>query len=149
MKAGHYQLLARMGVGVSTLLWVHAFGLSGTLSAGCNHPIGTQTIPLVVLDDLIVAGSSAIPLVAHFPDDKPAPGRRRPCSGMSCSNSIPLPASTASPGSDGSDQWGTLSSRANFEAMTAHTLMIDDAVKGQLGWVRSIFHPPPFSMRKV
>ena len=62
---------------------------------------------------------------------------------------MPLPESTASPGPVRSDQWGTTNIRTTFELMAAYTLTIDDSVLGQRGRVNAIFHPPPFSVRKV
>jgi hypothetical protein len=152
MKFGHHQRLVRIGAGALTLLLLHGLGLSGTVCAGCDHLVCAQSDSLgnlAGLDDLIVAGSAAVPLVAHFPGEQPAPGRPGPCSGMRCSNSTPVPVSTASPGPVGSDQLGTLSARAPFEVMAAHTLAIDDSVRNSRRRVSAIFHPPPIFVRKV
>jgi hypothetical protein len=152
MRFGHYQWLVRIGAGALTLLLLHGLDLSGTVCAGCNHLVGARSDPLgnlAALDDLIVAGSAAVPVMAHFPGEQPAPGRPKPCSGMSCSNSTSVPVSTASPGPVGSDQWSTLSTHAPFEVVAAQTLAIDDSVRNSRGRVSAIFHPPPIFVRKV
>jgi hypothetical protein len=150
MKLGHYERLVRIGAGALTLLLLHGLGFSGMARAGCNHLVGAHSDPLgtlAALDELIVAGSSTVSVTPQFSGERPVSRSPKPCSGMSCSKSTPLPASTASSGPAVSDQWGTLSTHAAFVVIAAHTLTIDDSVRGSRGRLNSIFHPPPISVR--
>ena len=147
MILGHYERLVRFGAGALTLLLLHALSFSGMARAGCNHLVGAHSDPLGTLAESIVAGPSTVTVTPQFPGERPVSRRSKPCSGMSCSSSTPLPASTASSGPVGSDQWGTLSTHAAFVVIAAHTLTIDNSVRGSRGRLNSIFHPPPISVR--
>ena len=109
MTRGRVKRLARLATGALLLLVASGFGAPRSASAGCSHPLGSQSEPLLELyrlDAIFMAGSSSDSRdeVSRSPLESPA--RRSPCSGLSCSSRDPLPISTASPGLESSQQWG-------------------------------------------
>jgi hypothetical protein len=88
------------------------------------------------LDALIVGDSVKSPL------EQPAPARRMPCSGLSCSSQVPTPASTISPEPEGSDQWGSLGVLVVFEVTSPPVATYDQPAPRSTLEKTSIFHPP-------
>jgi len=146
MKLGRYQRLVRLGTGALMLVLVQGLDLIGIARAGCSHMVGSQSDPLFDhqwLDEVIVAGSFSSVLVdAYFPGNRPAQGRPSPCSGLNCSNSIPVPPSAASPEPVRSEQWGTLGMLVTLQILALRGITVDDSVVAPRGLVHSIFHPP-------
>ena len=101
-----FERLTRWATGALMLLLVHGLGLSRPAWAGCNHLVTSQSDRLLSIHQLdgLITGSSP----SEDPASKPGPAHPGPCSGPGCSNRVPLPAPTAVPDADRSDQWGVL-----------------------------------------
>jgi hypothetical protein len=126
------------------LLVVSGLAAPGSAWAGCNHLVSSRFDALREfdqLDELIQGG----PITRSSDDRAEAsrrPNRDKPCSGASCSGRMPLPVSTASQGSEGSEQWGALAPSVvgiDFAAATRHG---DEPGTHSRGEAASIFHPP-------
>jgi hypothetical protein len=116
--------------------------------AGCNHLVISQSdrnFGFNRLDALIVGGPITAALFdeAHDRLPQPAPERRTPCSGPSCSNRVPLPVSTSTPGSSGFDQWAAPSGAALGQASAPSASAIAEPAPRPVVRKPSIFHPPP------
>jgi hypothetical protein len=115
--------------------------------AGCNHLVTSSSDPfarLVNLDDLIV-GRSPLSLQAQSapsPRDQPGFPRRTPCSGLSCSNSVPMPVSSITPVPDGRDRWGALGIVVDVDNTRAFRVLTDRPAPAPTGHKCAIFHPP-------
>jgi hypothetical protein len=147
MKTGRFERLARLGVGASVLLAVHFICAPRSAWAGCEHLVGSQFDPfanLHQLDSLIVGGSPSLLTLEtpDFPFEGPAPARRTPCTGMSCSMPVSLPVSTASAGSNGPEVWGALGVIVMVESASPRRRAIDEPAFCTAGEQPAIFHPP-------
>jgi hypothetical protein len=138
--------LARLATGAFLLLAVSGFGAPRSAWAGCGHPLDSQSDPfrdLHWLDAIFMVGSSS-----HLHDGVTgspleAPTRRSPCSGLACSSRDPLPISTASPGFDSSQQWGTpLGTLDDLDTIAPTGRTSDEPAPTATGEKTSIFHPP-------
>jgi hypothetical protein len=139
MRSIPFKRLARLGTGAILLLLVHGLYAPGSAWATCNHLVTVRPDPsfnLARLDALIVGDSVKSPL------EQPAPARRMPCSGLSCSSQVPAPASTISPEPNGSDQWGTLGVLVVFEVTSPPVTTNDQPAPRSSAEKTSIFHPP-------
>ena len=139
MRSISFKRLARLGTGAFLLLLAHGLYAPGSAWATCNHHVTVRSDPsfnLARLDALIVGDSLKSPL------EQPAPARRMPCSGLSCSSQVPTPASTISSEPDGSDQWGTLGVLVVLEVTSPPVTTNDQPIPCSAGEKTSIFHPP-------
>src|SRR5206468_9847811 len=113
MKPMRSERLRQWGTAALVLLLVHGLGAARSAWAGCNHLVVSKSDRLLGfhgLDALMVGGSSSAvsddqtqdPLGEHRSK------QRTPCAGPGCSSRVPVPVSTASQGSGGSDQWVVL-----------------------------------------
>ncbi len=138
--------LARLATGALLLFVASGFGAPRSASAGCSHPLGSQSEPLLELyrlDAIFMAGSSSDSRddVSRSPLESPA--RRSPCSGLSCSSRDPLPISTASPGLESSQQWGaTLCALVDLPTESPTGRTFDEPAPIAAAEKPSIFHPP-------
>jgi hypothetical protein len=147
MTAFRYGRLANWSAGAALLVLAGLFANSPAAAAGCNHLVTSRTNPLVGrlnLDELIVGRSS--PSLqsdrARSPLGQPdAPGRA-PCSGLSCSKSVPMPVSSMTPVPDGRDRWGALSTVVVVDHSSVYRLWTDTPIPDATGYKSSIFHPP-------
>lgn len=135
------------------LLVVLALGLvvSGSARAGCSHPVTSEFDRRVAafdrLDDLITGGISAMAMAnvpgqpGGVPTDRPRP---RPCDGPGCSGSVPRPgpASSASPVTDGLDQWIALGQALDDASPISTRVVPEPAPARPAGHAPSVFHPP-------
>jgi hypothetical protein len=139
MRSIAFKRLARLGTGAFLLLLVHGLCAPSTAWAACNHLVTTQSDPFLNLGrlDALIAGDSV-----KSPLEQPAPARRMPCSGLACSSSVPMPASTVSPEPGGSDQWGTLDILVVLEVTSPPVATTDQPAPRSVGEKTSIFHPP-------
>ncbi len=116
--------------------------------AGCdNHLVSSSSDPFVKLHhlDALIVGRSSNSLQddrGGSPLDRSEAPRRTPCSGPSCSKSIPLPVSTVSPGPEGRDRWGATNSIVAVDITSVHNRASDEPKLSPTGESSSIFHPP-------
>jgi hypothetical protein len=138
--------MARPRGAALVLLMLLCVSAPRTASAGCDHPVQSRLDALDEinrLDDLVIAGTSASPDgFSRSPFDRSLPGRSSPCSGLSCSSRFPLPVSTASIATDGSQQWGTLGVPFVVESKSASRDTCYESRPSSSGAKSSIFHPP-------
>jgi hypothetical protein len=144
MRSGLFERLARWGAGIVLIL---SFCAPTTAQAGCNHPAGGSAAMISGqhgLDELITRGSASSAQVGQtqFPWDRSAPGRPVPCSGLRCSNSTPLPGSTAAGGLVGSDQWAALATRLWVDPPSRPAQAIDEPILHLPAYNTFLFHPP-------
>ena len=105
-------------------------------SAGCNHLVGSRTDPLVKLEHLdeLIRGQS--------PLDRTDGPSKSPCSGLSCSKSVPMPISSITPVPEGRDRWGTLRLVVDVDNTSVYRRMTGEPAPAPIGHKSSIFHPP-------
>lgn len=145
LRAGR---LSKQSAKAVMLLVVALFAAPTSARAGCdNHLLSSSSDPFVKLHhlDALILGRSSISLHddrGGSPLDRSDAPRRTPCSGLSCSNSLPLPVSTVSPGPEGRDRWGNTSSIVFVDATSVHNRASDDPKLSPTGENSSIFHPP-------
>ncbi len=136
--------LMRWAAGALVLLLVHALAAPRSAWAGCNHLVGLRSDASLQFDDLdgLIQGNP----IARSSDDlargSQGPNRDRPCSGMSCSGRFPMPVSTASHGSERSDQWGALATVAVVLCPSPSAGPSHEPGPRASGQATSIFHPP-------
>src|SRR5262245_56120000 len=123
--------LARWETGALLLLLVHGFGAPRSAWAGCNHLVLSRSDLLLAfnqLDVLIAGDSSGLSSddLATDPLGQQGPKRPTPCSGLSCSNRVPLPVPMAFPGSHRVDQWGVLSTVDLLSITSLHGRTVDE-----------------------
>lgn len=148
MRVASVTRLARWGAAVVLLFLALCHAAPETAQAACSHLVTSnfaRSFDRNHLDGLIVGETSSVILhddakeLLH-PSRSPV---RRPCSGASCSNPVPMPGPTTSQASLGFDQWGDLpvvrldQVDAPTEATMSHPAL--HSVGGRL----SIFRPPP------
>jgi hypothetical protein len=116
-------------------------------SAGCNHLVSSSTDPLVKLEqfDALILGRPS--LASHgdggqSPLNQPDGHRNSPCSGLSCSNSVPMPVSSITPVPDGRDRWGALGIVVEVDNTSVDRQTTDGPTPAPAGDNSSIFHPP-------
>jgi hypothetical protein len=146
MRRARVKRLARLATGALLLLVASGLGAPGSVWADCSHRAGSQSDPfldLYRLDAIFMAGSSSESHDGVSQSPLESPARRSPCSGLSCSSRDPLPISTASPGVENSDQWGTpLGSLVNLDTKSPAGRTFDEPAPIATGEKTSIFHPP-------
>jgi len=148
MRSARLKRLARSGIGALVLLLIQGFFAPRLVWAGCNHLVVSRfdsSLDINRLDELVVARSVSVSAndVARPPLGPGVPERRTPCSGMSCSSRVPLPASTVSPELRNVDQWGALGAPVVREPALALDRSNEQPTSGRSGYKQSIFHPPP------
>jgi hypothetical protein len=147
MKPMGCERLRRWGTGALVPLLVLGLGTARSASAACNHLVTSRSDRLAdfyQLDALIAGGtSSPADDRARDPLDAPGPKRPLPCSGPGCSSRVPMPAPTAFPDSDRSDQWVVLNPCARLALASPPGRTIDEPAARPGGEKPSIFHPPP------
>ena len=116
-------------------------------SAGCNHLVSSSMDPLVKLEqlDALILGRPSLALGSdggQSPLEKPEGPRRSPCSGLSCSNSVPMPVSSITPVPDGRDRWGALGIVVEVDNTSVYRTTADGPTPSPAGDNSSIFHPP-------
>lgn len=149
MRLGCLEQLGAWGIGALFTLLVHVFFLSQPARAACGSLVTSRLDRLHDfnhLDALIVDGTSAASAIGlvHEPEGDDAPAWPKPCSGPSCSNQEPRPASTASPDTGHLDRWGDLSAQALLSPPPRLHRIADGPPLHPEGHRPSIFHPPPF-----
>jgi hypothetical protein len=147
MTAFRYGRLGSWSAGAALLVLAGLFANSSAAAASCNHLVTSHTNPLVDnlnLDELIVGRSS--PSLqrdrARTPLGQPDAPSRAPCSGLSCSKSVPMPVSTMTPVPDGRDRWGALSIVVVVDHTSVYRLPAHTPIADATGCKSSIFHPP-------
>ena len=140
--------LRRWGIGALVLLLVHGLDAARSASAACNHLVTSRSDRLAdsyQLDALIVGDGSAT--IAEDPARDPmnplGPKRPTPCSGPGCSRRVPMPAPSAFPDSDRSDQWVVLNAIVRLTSTSPPCRTVDQPADRPTGEQPSIFHPPP------
>ena len=123
------------------------FVAPSSAAAGCNHLVSSRTDPFIKLenfDELIFGRSLPSPQGdrERSPLDRPDAPRRSPCSGLSCSNSVPMPVSSITPVRDGRDRWGTLGIIVEVDNTSVYRQTTDEPTPTPTGEISSIFHPP-------
>ena len=148
MKPIGCERLRRWGTGALVLLLVHGLGTARSACAACNHLVTSRSDRLAdfsQLDALIVGDGPAT--IAEGPAQDAGnplgPQRRGPCSGPGCSSRVPMPAPSAFPDSDRSDQWGVLNAVAHLPLASPPCRTIEEPAGCPGGETPSIFHPPP------
>jgi hypothetical protein len=146
MRTARFRQMARPESAAVVLLMLCWAGAPRAARAGCDHIVQSRLDPfheVNQLDELIVAGASASPDgFSRSPFDRPLPYRSSPCSGISCSSRIPLPVSTASIATDGSQQWCTLAVPFMVESESPGRATRDESRPSSTSEISSIFHPP-------
>jgi hypothetical protein len=146
MKTARFRRMAQPGSAALVLLTLLCASVPRTASAGCDHLVQSrfdQFPEINRLDELVIAGTFVNPDgFSRSPFDHSAPYRSSPCSGLSCSSRFPLPVSTASIVTDGSQQWGTLGVPFAVESKSLSRDPRDESRPYPSGEIPSIFHPP-------
>jgi hypothetical protein len=93
---------------------------------------------------LILGRSSSLQQVDHrqSPLDRPGVPRKSPCSGLSCSNRVPMPVSSITPLPDGRDRWCALGVVMDLDDTSIFCRATDAPPRAPTGHRSSIFHPP-------
>jgi hypothetical protein len=134
--------LTRLGIGACLALLIHGLCASQSARAGCSHLVGPgahRSSELTRLDPHLLGDDSASPAVD---ETESLPGRHFPCSGPSCSDNAPPPASPGVLTTDRLDQWGTLSTLFGFSPIIPRMTRPADAALRPIGRPALIFHPP-------
>jgi hypothetical protein len=123
------------------------FVAPSSASAGCNHLVSSSTDPLVKLEqlDALILGRPSPALHSNggqSPLEEPQGPRRSPCSGLSCSNSVPMPVSSITPVPDGRDRWGALGIVVEVDDTSVYRPTTDGPTPAPAGENSFIFHPP-------
>jgi hypothetical protein len=137
--------LARLATGALLVLSVQTAVVLRPARAGCSHLVTARadhSRAIKQLDLLIVGGAVTRSSVDLDPESLPAPAGHKPCAGASCSSRTPLPASSASSGTAGFDQWCAVSVPAYLITLDPSTGTFDERTSRALGQATSIFHPP-------
>jgi hypothetical protein len=148
MRSRGFEPLRRWGTGALVLLLIHGLGAARSARAGCNHLVISKSDQLRGLNrlDALILGEASATIEddsARGPANPHEPRRPTPCSGPGCSSRVPLPVSTASQGSDGSDQWVALGAVVGLPAASLPDRTLDEPACRPAGPKPSIFHPPP------
>jgi hypothetical protein len=139
--------LTKLSAGAALLVLAGLFVPPTAAASGCSHLVTSRTDPLVNLvhlDDLIV-GRLAPSVHGHraqLPLEAPDAPRRAPCSGWSCSNSVPMPASSITPVPDARERWGALGVVFAVDNRQVYGLRTEGPAPAPTGHKSSIFHPP-------
>ena len=120
---------------------------SAAWAAGCSHLVTTRSERLRELNQLdeLIFGRPSSWLrgdAGQSPADRPGSPARTPCSGPSCSNSVPLPVSTLTPVQEGRDRWGSLGVVIVIEPTSVYDRMTDEPALSPADNTTSVFHPP-------
>jgi hypothetical protein len=148
MKSDRLQRLAQLGTGALLLLSFQGVFAPRAACAGCNHLVVSRfdlAVDFNRIDELGVARSvsvSADQMTRYLlaPD---RPERPASCSGMSCSDHVPLPISTTLPQPRNIDQWVALGAPLVLEPEVAFNCSNELVPPGCSGYKSTIFHPPP------
>jgi hypothetical protein len=130
------------------LLLAHGLGTARPASAACNHRVISRSDRLADLDqlDALIVGDGSATL-AEDPDPDPLSpiGSKRPvpCSRPGCSSRVPMPAPSAFPDSERSDQWAVLNAVLHLPLISPPCRTIHEPAAPPAGEEPSIFHPPP------
>jgi len=145
MRSIRSKSVARLAAGVLVLLMVHGLGSVRTAWAGCNHLVSSRSDRSLNFDqfDRLIYGTSSALSADLLGRDTEVPLRPKPCSGLSCSSGIPMPASNASLVHEGSDQWGTLASLTRVLTASPGIGHCQEPAARASGAAASIFRPPP------
>jgi hypothetical protein len=148
MKPIGCERLRRWGTGALVLLLVHGLGTARSASAACNHLVTSRSDRLADLDQLdklMVGDGSATMAEDPAPDLLNPIGSKRPvpCSGPGCSRRVPMPAPSAFPESERSDQWVVLNAVLHLRLAAPPCRTVDEPAARPAGEKPSIFHPPP------
>jgi len=148
MRSTSSERLKPWMTGALLLLLVHGLGTARTAWAGCSHLVFSNADRLLTFNhlDALIIGNSPSPITGEptqGPREPAGRNRRAPCSGLGCSSRVPLPVSTASPGSDGSDQWVSLHAAVSLGAALPFGRTIDEPTDQPSGQEAPIFRPPP------
>ncbi len=138
-KTTRFRRLTQPGSAALVLLMLLCASAPRTASAGCDHLVQSRLDRIHQINNLdeLVIGT-----LSHSPFDRSLPGRSSPCSGLSCSSRFPLPVSTASIATDGSQQWGALDVPIAAEPKSAARRAADESLPPSSAEKSSIFHPP-------
>jgi hypothetical protein len=144
MRLDSLKTLRRLATAALFVLAVDQYVALRTARAGCSHLVVSQTersFHFNRLDTLIVGA----PLTAAPFDQspQPAPARRPPCSGPSCSSRVPFPLPGATEGSSGLDQWAACTLALAELVIAPAGRTTDDRTPRSIVRKPSIFHPPP------
>jgi hypothetical protein len=120
------------------LLLIQGF-MPTTAWAGCNHLVIAQSDLSLNRGqlDALIAGN----LMKSLPE-QPAPERRKPCSGLTCSSRDPASTSTISLEPEGSDLWGTLRAMVTLKATSPPGRIHEQPAPLLAMEKTSVFHPP-------
>ncbi len=129
------------------LVLVGLFVVPPPVSAGCNnHLVTSRTDRLVIfeiLDDSVAGRAPSLQFDrAQSPLEKPDAPRKGPCSGLSCSNSVPVPVSSTTPVPVLRDRWGALGIVIEIDDTSVYHRSTEGAGPAPFGDRSSIFHPP-------
>ncbi len=147
MRIAHTGRLAKLGAGALSLLLLHGCFSPTAAWAGCQHDVVAPRAAASArhgLDDLIATATPSVTEdgPAQSRRDRSLPGRRLPCSGLSCSSRLPLPVSAASGGTEEADQWGDVTTIVIVYPTSPRAGMPDECAPRPAGRCSSIFHPP-------
>ena len=147
MTSLRYGRFTKWSAGAAILVLAGLFIAPSSATAGCNHLVSSRTDPLVKLEqiDALILGRPSLALGSdrgQLPFDQPDIPRRSPCSGLSCSNSVPMPVSSVMPVPEGRDRWGTLGIVVEVDNTSVYRHATDEPTPAAAGENSSIFHPP-------
>jgi hypothetical protein len=131
--------------GAALLLAVVVPSAPGPAQAACNHLVLSRSRTaggLHHLDELILVGSPAGGKHASSLPGAPEPRHRSPCSGLSCSGSLPLSLPTIVPVPDGRDRWGHAGEVVLLQDPPVYAHATDEPAAAPAGEAVFVFHPP-------
>jgi hypothetical protein len=146
MKPTQHNRLQRWVKGAIALGALSVLCVPRSADAGCSHLVNSQSdryASLVRLDQLVRADSPAGSLVSDVSKlDQGKPLQPRRCSGLSCSKSTPLPASSAKLAPRQVDQWGALFGPIVVPSRICALTATNQADARSALLKTAIFHPP-------
>jgi hypothetical protein len=146
MKPTQHNRLPRWVAGAIALGALSSLCVPRSAAAGCSHLVNSRSdryASLVRLDELVRADSPAGALVAaDSQSDHGKPLQPRPCSGLSCSKSTPLPSSSAKLAPRQVDQWGALFGPIVVPSRISALMANNKADTRSALLKTAIFHPP-------
>jgi hypothetical protein len=141
MRSGHFQRMARLGIGALVLLMVHGFCAPRSALAGCNHLVTSrlaqEQFPSLIEPLILDLAGHSNPL--------PVPAPPRPCLGGWCSGqpaTPPVPPEVVDHGQ--LDSWAWYRSIPGLDSVASSFV---SAATNSLRPVRQgneVFHPPRF-----
>jgi hypothetical protein len=147
MRKTRYKRPGRLGTGALLLFVLHVCCAQRTVWAGCSHLVCPSAGRFLVFGQMkfLIMQESSLSYPSGLKPllTEPSPPERRAlCTGRTCSSRDRSPTSTASPGADQFERWGTIAVSVDVDTLYSLDRLLDEPVRFAVGEKTSVFHPP-------